>query len=113
MKTIAILTGHATKYIESGVAISLARNGHMNAYKGEPVPVPIAEKVLADLLVAANPGGTMVLPVMNDLAAAAKRLSRTIEVSLQRETTDAILVDFINYVGAQFGVDYAMYTSDL
>lgn len=30
-----------------------------------------------------------------------------------QEDIDALLVDFINYVGVKQGVDYALYTSDL
>lgn len=29
------------------------------------------------------------------------------------EIVDAILVDFINFVGIKSGIDYALYTSDL
>jgi hypothetical protein len=32
---------------------------------------------------------------------------------LSQETVDAILVDFINYVAMQHGVDYGLYTHDL
>jgi len=35
------------------------------------------------------------------------------EVTIDRRVVDAVLVDFINYVGACYGVDYAMNTSDL
>jgi hypothetical protein len=35
------------------------------------------------------------------------------EISLDRDTIDALLVGFINYVGTRMCVDYAMYTKDL
>jgi hypothetical protein len=35
------------------------------------------------------------------------------EISLDRDTIDALLVGFINYVGIRMCVDYAMYTRDL
>ena len=35
------------------------------------------------------------------------------ESEINKDVIDAILVDFINYVGAVQGVDYGLYTSDL
>lgn len=32
---------------------------------------------------------------------------------IQQRHIDAILVDFINYVGIRYGIDYALYTEDL
>ena len=32
---------------------------------------------------------------------------------VQQTHIDAVLVDFINYVGVCYGVDYALYTSDI
>lgn len=32
---------------------------------------------------------------------------------IEQSHTDAVLVDFINFIGAKHGVDYALYTSDL
>ena len=32
---------------------------------------------------------------------------------IPQEDVDALLVDFINYVGVKQGVDYALYTNDL
>ena len=32
---------------------------------------------------------------------------------VQQRIIDAVLVDFINYVGLKHGIDYAMYTKDL
>jgi hypothetical protein len=32
---------------------------------------------------------------------------------LDKRHLDAVLVDFMNRIGAQYGVDYAMYASDL
>ena len=32
---------------------------------------------------------------------------------VQQRHIDAVLVDFINYVGVCYGVDYALYTSDI
>lgn len=33
--------------------------------------------------------------------------------SVNQDTIEATIVDFINFIGMQYGVDYAMYTSDL
>lgn len=33
--------------------------------------------------------------------------------NIDPKVVDAVVVDFINYIGACCGVDYAMYTSDL
>ena len=33
--------------------------------------------------------------------------------SISNKITDAVLVDFINFIGMHHGVDYAMYTKDL
>lgn len=32
---------------------------------------------------------------------------------VSQDAVDAILVDFINYIGGNYGIDYALYTSDL
>jgi hypothetical protein len=32
---------------------------------------------------------------------------------VEKEVSDAVIVDFINYIGTRMGVDYAMYTTDL
>ncbi len=32
---------------------------------------------------------------------------------VQQRIIDAVLVDFINYIGVKHGIDYAMYTKDL
>lgn len=32
---------------------------------------------------------------------------------IRQAVVDAILVDFINYIGVKSGIDYALYTSDL
>ena len=32
---------------------------------------------------------------------------------VQQRIIDAVLVDFINYIGFKHGIDYAMYTKDL
>jgi len=32
---------------------------------------------------------------------------------IQQRIIDAVLVDFINYIGVKHGIDYAMYTKDL
>jgi len=34
-------------------------------------------------------------------------------IKIEQNIIDAILVDFINYIGVKQGIDYAMYTSDL
>jgi hypothetical protein len=33
--------------------------------------------------------------------------------NVSQETLDAVLVDFVNFLGMQQGIDLAMYTSDL
>lgn len=35
------------------------------------------------------------------------------EFSLDQNSIDAILTDFVNYIGIHQGIDYAMYTEDL
>jgi len=37
----------------------------------------------------------------------------TTNKKIDQDIIDAILVDFINYIGMQQGVDYALYTRDL
>lgn len=37
----------------------------------------------------------------------------TADTQIEQKVVDAILVDFINFVGMQYCVDYAMYTCDL
>ena len=32
---------------------------------------------------------------------------------VQQRHIDAVLVDFINYMGTRYGIDYGMYTKDL
>ena len=32
---------------------------------------------------------------------------------IRQDVIDAVLVDFINYIGVKSGIDYALYTSDL
>jgi hypothetical protein len=32
---------------------------------------------------------------------------------ISKSTTDAIVVDFVNFIALQYGIDLAMYTSDL
>ena len=32
---------------------------------------------------------------------------------IRQAVIDAVLVDFINYIGVKSGIDYALYTSDL
>lgn len=32
---------------------------------------------------------------------------------VQQRHIDAVLVDFINYMGSRYGIDYGMYTEDL
>ena len=32
---------------------------------------------------------------------------------IDQRVIDAVLVDFINFIGTQHGIDYALYTSDL
>ena len=35
------------------------------------------------------------------------------DVCIEQNVIDAVLTDFINFVGSQWGVDYALYTKDL
>ena len=37
----------------------------------------------------------------------------TPKMKINQDVVDAVLVDFINFIGVQHCVDYAMYTSDL
>lgn len=32
---------------------------------------------------------------------------------IEQRVIDAVLVDFINFIGIRYGIDYALYTSDL
>ena len=34
-------------------------------------------------------------------------------INLPQEVIDAVLVDFINFMGAKYGVDYGLYTKDI
>lgn len=36
-----------------------------------------------------------------------------LDVCIEQNVIDAVLTDFINFVGSQWGVDYALYTKDL
>ena len=69
-----------------------------------------------------------VIDVLNALKYSATIYRKTANDSLQRNThmndlppdvcieqnvIDAVLTDFINFVGSQWGVDYALYTKDL
>lgn len=42
-----------------------------------------------------------------------KHMNQTMGSEIDQADVDALLVDFINFVAARRGVDYAMYTSDL
>lgn len=68
------------------------------------------------------------IEVLETLADGAKKYAKDAQASLKRnnhmneindrnlptqEQIDAVLVDFINFVGVRCGVDYAMYTKDL
>lgn len=102
------------KYIRT-VEESLTRNNHMNEYDGEPC-AKAANTVLINLIdstilpkISSKPTSGDILDLLTDNARVVRRTS----FDLKQTTTDAILVDFINYVGGMCGVDWGLYTSDL
>ena len=62
------LMKYAKLYVENGASDSVIRNGHMNEFVGNNIPVAVS---------------------------------------------DVIVVDFLNFIAGQKGIDLAMYTSDL
>ena len=95
---------------------SITRNNHMNDYKDEEFSQDIVFKILAiyvnndnfeDLL--ACPSKIDLLEKMTQIA---KDNFKKIE-DVSQNIIDALLIDFINYVGMGQGVDYAIYTTDL
>jgi len=106
---------YSEKYFSDGVEASLTRNNHMNNYDGEPC-AEAARTVVADLLAAAQfpeiSQRAKTVDILEQLTTAACSVRKT-QYNLKQTTTDAILVDFINYVGVLACVDYALYTKDL
>lgn len=95
--------------------VSLANNGHMNNYSGEEISPEKAKTLLNDLVEAISfksEEGLKKGEVLDAMTTAAS-IIRLLKHPFEQNTTDAILVDFINYVGYGWCVDYALYTKDL
>jgi len=106
------------KYAEAylvGAHTSVIRNRHMNSLDEQcEVTQDKCDAVIRNYLkhVPSFLGdGTKVITVLEYLAFAANDYRQT--MPRLDPISDAIIVDFINYVGASNGVDYAMYTRDL
>jgi len=86
---------------------SIRLNSHMNRLSHETSETKITE-VLADFLDGfIPPDGSKVIDLLTNLTNMAK------ERNYAAEEERAIVVDFINYVGMSYGVDYALYTTDI
>lgn len=70
----------------------------------------------------------MAIDVLNQMAIDAKDYRTGAKISIHRNKhmneidrgeilhqhhIDAVLVDFINYIGRKYGIDYALYTKDI
>ena len=100
-------------YMASGVATSLKRNDHMNVYAGEAFDEGLVPDMLRKLVKVSHFSSTKSGDVLMALKRGADRIRKHTDAPLKQATIDAILVDFINYVGMTCCVDFALYTRDL
>ena len=96
---------------------SVIRNGHMNSYDGKE---DVAADEINDFLLTVidqfcktydgpTNNGHIIKGLENDI----RRFMAQCPWNVSRNTRNAILVDFINFVAMGCGMDYAMYASDL
>lgn len=104
-------------YKATGVLESIKRNNHMNAYTGQEFDEETALAQLNKFVLYCSPNMKLNNPSMTDILST---LSKTISIfkievpcNLPVEVIDAVLVDYVNYVGSTNGVDYGMYTIDI
>lgn len=92
--------------------VSVRRNCHMNAVKAETPMLTNTAGTLSMYVLTIpvyHKGGGRVLDVLEAMSEAAKRFVLPFEDAM----VDAVVVDFVNFVGSKNCCDYAMYTKDL
>jgi GTP cyclohydrolase I len=97
---------------------NIIRNNHMNDYKNEEFPKESTAKILEIFTIPDNFADLKETPsridLLNKMTEITKDNFKELKIEkVSQDTTDAILIDFINYVGMFQGVDYAIYTKDL
>lgn len=114
------------KYNENGIEHSVVRNGHMNDYapkhnsvkfiKDADFNEPVALEMLKEFIDYSTPTLKLDHPTVGDIVLGLARKTPfvdTYENKLRKEVREAVIIDFVNYVGVTYGMDLAMYTKDL
>jgi hypothetical protein len=99
-----------------GCAASLLRNKHMNQYDGETFNSDEVGTWLhryVNQFATAYHGGMTVGDVIYAAVDSAKKFLPVDKLPYKRTTTEAIIVDFLNYMAACSCMDLALYTSDM
>lgn len=94
-------------------AASVARNSHMNDLRGDASGITVERaRAVADAIgvetMRRHAGGEMALPILKTMAEAAGAL-----YSKACAPEQAVAVDFVNYTGMRWGIDFALCTQDL
>ena len=103
------LRERVTEYSEKA---SLARNAHMNGWRGPDPSAEVSSSLVTKFLATVPdfPGRTGTV-FYQHLVSYAKRYLHSLP---EEEVTKALLVDYINWAAFRFyGMDLALYTSDI
>jgi len=76
----------------------------------------IAEEMLTEFVEYATPLMKLDSPNAGDIVLGLSRLTPFVDTykgKLPKKVREAVIVDFVNYVGVCCGIDLAMYTSDI
>jgi len=104
-----------SSYVKSGISDSLIRNSHMNHYDEETIDSNVVKQhllAIVDDFCESYQGSDKIIDVLNGLTKVTKK--HQLDYDVYRQTTiDAYLVDFLNYLAMNSGVDLALYVGDL
>lgn len=100
------------RYADAGIYKSVNRNRHMNEVEDD-FDDGKAVKLLDSFVEKLDINEDETTKGLRRLVSEAKNQRRTNTVRLPQAVVDAVLVDYINFVAASYGIDYALYTRDI
>ena len=115
-KILQIIVSLSGKYALEAIE-SVQRNSHMNDLQGnEVITKDNVDKLIAGIVKQANCTDCSKVVSAIELIEYARSLAVSIRENysdIDQKVVDAILVDFVNFVGISQCVDYGLYTEDL
>lgn len=107
----AKLKSELHRYTDIGIYKSVARNAHMNEVEDDfddRKAIAFLEGFVERIDINEQPSIGL-----RKLVGEAKNHRKSLYMQMPQVVVDAVLVDYINFVAASYGIDYALYTRDI